>query len=240
MAENKKSFLLYCDLIHTVKKMPKDKVADLFIHILKYVNDENPITEDLIIELTFEPIKQYLKRDLEKYKATCLKNSDNVKKRWNKENTTVYDRILSNTNYTDSDSDSDIDNDSDKDILLKKETKNEIFNFKKKLIEYGFDENLVSEWLQVRKNKKATNTETSFKKFISEIEKRDCDLNMILETIVANSWSGFSWIWIDNLKNQKTTNSPIEKEQMIGRTPISVIEKNYNTFLNAKYPSDGK
>ena len=76
MAENKKSFVLYCDLIHTIKKMPPEKAGELFLHILKYVNDENPSTEDLIIELTFEPIKQSLKRDLKKYEGKKLQWSD--------------------------------------------------------------------------------------------------------------------------------------------------------------------
>jgi len=67
MATGKKSFVLYSDLIHTIEKMPSDKAGDLFKHILRYVNDQNPITDDLIIELTFEPIKQQLKRDLEKW-----------------------------------------------------------------------------------------------------------------------------------------------------------------------------
>ena len=67
MAENKKSFILYTDLIHTLDKMPDDKAGALFKHILAYVNDKDPTTEDLIIELTFEPIKQQLKRDLRKY-----------------------------------------------------------------------------------------------------------------------------------------------------------------------------
>ncbi len=69
MAENKKSFILYCDLIHTVSKMPSDKAGDLFKHILLYVNDKNPVTDDLIVQLTFEPIKQQLKRDLLKYEG---------------------------------------------------------------------------------------------------------------------------------------------------------------------------
>lgn len=77
MAENKKSFVLYCDLIHTVRKMPKDKVADLFLHILAYVNDENPTTDDMIIDLTFEPIKQQLKRDLKRYEAIVERNRSN-------------------------------------------------------------------------------------------------------------------------------------------------------------------
>jgi len=69
MAVGKKSFVLYTDLIHTIEKMPNDKAGDLFKHILRYVNDQNPITNDLIIELTFEPIKQQLKRDLEKWET---------------------------------------------------------------------------------------------------------------------------------------------------------------------------
>lgn len=67
MAENKKSFLLYCDLIHTVDQMPNELAGELFKHILSYVNDKNPTSENLIINLTFEPIKQSLKRDLVKY-----------------------------------------------------------------------------------------------------------------------------------------------------------------------------
>lgn len=70
MAEDKKSFVLYSDLIHTVRKMPKDKQADLFMTILSYVNDEDPIVDDLIVELVFEPIKLQMKRDLVKYENT--------------------------------------------------------------------------------------------------------------------------------------------------------------------------
>ena len=67
MAENKKGFVLYADLIHTINKMPSEKAGDLFKHILSYVNDEEPVTDDILIDLVFEPIKQQLKRDLRKY-----------------------------------------------------------------------------------------------------------------------------------------------------------------------------
>src|SRR5690606_3418424 len=65
------------------------------------------------------------------------------------------------------------------------------FNFKKALIDYGFEENLVNEWLQVRKAKKAVNTETAFNSFIREIESRPCDINSMLRIAVERSWSGF-------------------------------------------------
>jgi len=70
MAENKRSFVLYCDLIHTVEMLPPEKAGDLFIHILKYVNDQSPKTNDMVIQIAFEPIKQQLKRDLEKWGST--------------------------------------------------------------------------------------------------------------------------------------------------------------------------
>jgi hypothetical protein len=76
MAENKNSFILYTDLIHTVKKMPKEKAGELFMTILSYVNDENPVVEDLVVDLVFEPVKQQLKRDLKKFESKKEKRSE--------------------------------------------------------------------------------------------------------------------------------------------------------------------
>lgn len=70
MAENKNSFLLYSDLLHTIEKLPDDKAGAVFKHILKYVNDLNPKTDDLIVNVVFEPIRQQLKRDLKKWEGT--------------------------------------------------------------------------------------------------------------------------------------------------------------------------
>lgn len=79
MAENKKSFVLYADMIHTVKKMPKAKQAHLFLTILEYVNDLDPEVDDLIVSLVWEPIKQQLKRDLKKYEDYKAKQAENGK-----------------------------------------------------------------------------------------------------------------------------------------------------------------
>ena len=66
MAENKKSFILYCDIIHTIEKLDDVDAGKLFKHVLRYVNDMNPETDHLITQIAFEPIKQQLKRDLKK------------------------------------------------------------------------------------------------------------------------------------------------------------------------------
>jgi hypothetical protein len=99
MAENKKSFLLYCDVMHTVKKLSNEQAGELFKHILSYVNDENPVTNDVVIDLVFEPIKQNLKRDLRRYEDKRLKNTDNANKRWHNKDATVCDGINENANH---------------------------------------------------------------------------------------------------------------------------------------------
>jgi len=73
--ENKKSFLLYADQKHVFDQLPNDLAWKLIKHLLSYVNDEDPQTDDLIIKVAFEPIKQQLKRDLEKRNDIKIKRS---------------------------------------------------------------------------------------------------------------------------------------------------------------------
>ena len=75
MAENKKSFVLYCDLLHTVIKLSDKDAGKLLKHILLYVNDRNPESREILINVDFEPIKQQLKRDLVKWEGIREKRS---------------------------------------------------------------------------------------------------------------------------------------------------------------------
>ena len=106
MAKDKNSFLIYCDIIHTVEKLDDLQAGKLFKHLLKYVNDLNPVADDIVTEIAFEPIKQSLKRDLQKYESIRERNKENANKRWN---ATASDRIPKepkNTKNADSVSDS--------------------------------------------------------------------------------------------------------------------------------------
>jgi hypothetical protein len=76
MAEGKKSFIIYCDLIHVVSKLPNEKAGELFKHILEYVNDLDPQTNDLLLQVLFEPIKLQMKRDLVKWENESIKRSE--------------------------------------------------------------------------------------------------------------------------------------------------------------------
>jgi hypothetical protein len=77
MAENKKSFILYCDQQGIFNHLPDEIAGRLIKHIFAYVNDESPTTDELIINIAFEPIKQQLKRDLQKYQQFVDKQRDN-------------------------------------------------------------------------------------------------------------------------------------------------------------------
>lgn len=76
MAKDKSSFVLYADYLETVSKLPDNKAGRLFKLILEYVNDKNPTTDDLLLQVAFEPIKQQLKRDLKQWEQQLQKRSE--------------------------------------------------------------------------------------------------------------------------------------------------------------------
>ena len=76
MAENKKGFILYSDIQSMIDKLPDEYAGKLFKHLLAYVNDEEPTTDDIILQIAFEPIKQSLKRDLNKWNDKINKRSE--------------------------------------------------------------------------------------------------------------------------------------------------------------------
>lgn len=77
MANWKKGFMLYADLIHTLERLTDAQAWQLFKHILRYVNDENPEINDILLEVAFEPIKQTLKRDLVKWEERAKRSREN-------------------------------------------------------------------------------------------------------------------------------------------------------------------
>lgn len=76
MAENKKSVILYVDLINTFEELSDDEAGRLIKHFFRYVNDKNPEPPDRITKIAFEPIKQQLKRDLVKWENKKSKRSE--------------------------------------------------------------------------------------------------------------------------------------------------------------------
>jgi len=70
-----------------------------------------------------------------------------------------------------------------------------LFCFHDSLLKLSGNKILVSDWLKVRKTKKATNTETAFNKFTNQVEKSGYTINEVLEKCIEKSWSGFDAEW---------------------------------------------
>lgn len=80
MAEDKNSFIFYTNWLHVFDKLSDEEAGMLIKHMLRYVNDINPVAPNRIIELVFEPLKQVLKKDLKRYKTVIERNRINGSK----------------------------------------------------------------------------------------------------------------------------------------------------------------
>ena len=100
MANGKKSFVLYADLLKSVDHLTDEELGKLFKHILEYVNDCNPELEDRLLITAWKPIERSLKEDLIKWETQLEqrrqagKKSAEVRKR---NATSVNDRSSSST-----------------------------------------------------------------------------------------------------------------------------------------------
>lgn len=146
MAKDKKSFILYTDLLSVVEKLViKDRqdktnhAGELFLHILKFVNDKNPIPINFIVDMAFEPIKLSLKRDFKKYEVYIEKQKENGKKGGRPRKTQKTQPFLEKPKKADSVSVSD--NVIDNEIIDKSITINN-----KKFISKAINDN---QWLEV-------------------------------------------------------------------------------------------
>tara|TARA_R110002095_G_scaffold186155_1_gene163350 strand:- start:195 stop:881 length:687 start_codon:yes stop_codon:yes gene_type:complete len=219
MAKDKKGFILYADLIKVVSKLPDETAGRLFKIILSYVNDLDVNIDDLLLEIAFEPIKNQLKRDLIKFEEVKSKRSDAGKRsaelralkreEQSPTNSTSVESVQqSSTNPTVIDTVNDTVNDTvtDKDTNKQKE-KVPVFNFRKELLNLGGDEQLVSDWMLVRKKLKATNTKTSLNRFLKQVELSGKDLNFALGYVAGNGWKGFEAKWLGQT-NSFSVNKP--------------------------------
>lgn len=120
----------------------------------------------------------------------------------------------------------------EEEVLLEKETKYTNRHFKNDLVNYGFNKDLVDEWMQVRKNKRATNSKTALNKFINQVELNGNDKNFILETCIAKSWGSFEASY--NLGN--VTNKVIAPNNQVSKQidPLEYFGYELNPDYNVR------
>lgn len=117
--QGKKSFLLYCDMIHVFEELSDEQAGKLIKLIFDYVNDKNPIIDDQILKVSFAPIKAQLKRDLQEWLEKCERNKKNGEKGGRPpkpKKPSGFSGNRKNPNEPDNDNDTDNDNVNDNDL----------------------------------------------------------------------------------------------------------------------------
>lgn len=173
------------------------------------IKEEIFIVEDDMICIDF------LNEQLSEFENTSKQNSKNAKERWAKHRK-QKDESERNASASIPQCESDaIREDKSKEEEIKEDNKEKknVFNFRKSLIDSGGEKKLVEDWLKVRKTKKATNTETAFDSFITEVLKSKQGINDILKICIERDWKGFknSWLEKDIKSSEETKRSALDK-----------------------------
>lgn len=112
------------------------------------------------------------------------------------------------------------------------------FDFLQSLIDLGVSEDVAKAFLQVRKEKKATNTEVAFNGLKREIDKAsvyfqktpdDC-----IRICVENSWKGFKADWLNESQRQSRPAQPQRRESVMEHN-MRAIDQMFGTDYHAQY-----
>ena len=95
-----------------------------------------------------------------------------------------------------------------------KNINSEKFNFKNSFLDLGVNEEILNDWMEVRKKKKASNTKTAYTKFINQVNLSGITVNECVQICAEKDWKGFEAEWLNNLNyksngQKKTTNYTI-------------------------------
>lgn len=170
------SMIIYRSFYEAIKELPKENQAEVWNAVYELGLNGETIQLKGISKTIFTLIAPQIEANYKKFvNGSKPKTKQNESKTEAKEKQT-RSKTEGNVNVNDN--------------------VNDKFNFYESLIKYGFDKELVKEWLQVRKQKKAVNTKTAFNSFIIQVEKNGQDKNLILQTCVERSWISFKSDWI--------------------------------------------
>lgn len=202
-----------------IQKTPEITQARFMRLCCLYWNKECDLTyEDAEIEVDQEHLDTLIRKKIIKHEDDMIyidfldEQMDNIQeisdkrrkaaeKRWKKEGS-KSNASASETDASAEQNDAEEIREEESESRREKEKK---FNFKKYLIKYGFKEELVSEWLAVRRKKRLTNSKTALLGFLREVEKTGMDCNEILKKCVERSWGGFEAAWITDNTNRNGT-----------------------------------
>lgn len=178
---------MYADWKDSFNALTDEEAGQLIKHFFAYVNDENPTTENRIVNLMFEPIKATLKRDLDKWETTRNQRVEAGAKGAKQKLANASKRKQSVANLAVSDSVSV----SVSDILLEKETKGVDFS------PFGNDFEIHwTTWTAYKKSqfgfryKELKTEQLAFNDLVKKSNNDKMNAISIINNSMVNGWKG--------------------------------------------------
>ncbi len=114
-----KGFLIYYDNEIIVYRLPDDEAGKLFKSLFPYgrENIKPDFESSPALAMAFDILSMAIDSDKKQYYQRCEKNRENIVKRWNKNNTTEYDRIPPITKDTNNNNNSNTNSNNNKDNI---------------------------------------------------------------------------------------------------------------------------
>lgn len=200
MEEKRDSMIFYRSFYEAIKELSKEQQGEIYNAIFSYGLDFTEPILTGVSKTVWTLIKPQIDANIRRY--------NNGKKEKNKRNESKTEaKQKQEVSKTEANVNVNVNVNENNNVIK--------FSFRKYLCDYGFNDKLIDEWLQVRKSKKSVNTETAFKTFIKEVEKSNLPKNQILEMCVSNSWAGFKneWLINKNLNNGNKQQTADERLQ---------------------------
>lgn len=176
--KERKRFLLYYDWENLIQDMSDEDIASLTRCIFKYQNTWEVSDMKYWAKLAFSFMRPVFDEDRKDWEEIKKKNSDNIKKRWDKyktiqSDTTVYDRIPNDTYI-----DSVIVNDIDSVNEIKKTDTKEVIDFS------GEIEKIVNVWnSELWRNYEVTGDLLEVYKRVRKKERKETMENVTMDYI---------------------------------------------------------
>lgn len=176
MEKSRDSFIFYRSFFEAIDELPEENQLSMYKAIAEFSLNFNKIDLKGIESTMFRLIQPQLEANNKRFI-----NGTKAKQKQNRSKTEANNNVNVNVN----------------------ENKNiKKFDFKKNLMSLGVNSVIAEDWLKVRKNKKASNTETAFNKIKNEIDKSGMNANDCIKLAVEKSWSGFNSEWINKTESR--------------------------------------
>jgi hypothetical protein len=207
------SLIFYRSFYEAISELPKETQAELYDAIFQYSLNFKEVELSGVAKTVFTLIKPQLDANIKRYingtkpKKDQEDSDDNADNKQVDSNLEAKDKQNgSKTEGNKNDNENKNPNPNENDNENEKPKK---FNFKQSLLDLGVEPLVVSDWLIVRKNAGASNTETAFKIIKSEIEKTNASPNECILLAVERSWRGFKAEYYFSATKSNPTNNSI-------------------------------